>query len=225
MIKKLLIFSIFLNLALIGGGVSIFSIDELRVVLYKNLVYKIGTPQVFLAGDSLTRRNSDLVWFVGKSNFNVVNKAVDGHTILQVHRNIQDSILPKNPCLVVVMAGTNRQENISIERSLEVYEEVIKEIKSTHSDIIVLETPLTKRQRLNEYINQLNANLKEITKNNNVEFFPTNTIISKSGELNSDYTQDGVHFNSNGYKILNDSLVPFIKSAYKAKRFECENIF
>jgi lysophospholipase L1-like esterase len=185
----------------------------------------MGETKIAFIGDSLTHRNSDLAMLVGGLRFDSKNFAVDGYTIPQIKRQLMDTVILNNPCLVVVMAGTNRQEKDTLSSNLNQYQIMLDNLLKHNIDVVVLETLSTQRTSLNTYINQLNENLKKIATEKNISYFPSNTYLAGSGRLLSEYTVDGVHLNLIGYTALNKQLIPYLKHHYSSKREECNNIF
>jgi lysophospholipase L1-like esterase len=221
---NLTLLSIVSNILLIVLIFFILKLDTVRVELYQQLVRHYGKVEIIFIGDSLTRRNSDIAMFTGGFRFNVINKAIDGYTIPQISKQLIDSLIPLSPCLVIVMAGTNRQEGDSLKSNLNQYQNILDNLISNNINVILLETLSTQRATLNTYINQLNENLRNIAKEKNIRFFPSNEYLTKNGKLLSEYTKDGVHLNERGYKALNNQLIPYIKHSYSSKREECNNI-
>lgn len=216
--------SIISNFFLISVLFFILKLDTIRVELYQQLVRHFGKIEIVLVGDSLTRRNSDIAMLVGGFRFNAINIAIDGYTIPQIVKQSNDLLLPLSPCLVIVMAGTNRQEMDSLNSNLIQYEKMLDGLLKQSIDVILLETLLTQRANLNSYINQLNENLKIITMKKNISYFSSNTYLTENGRLLDKYSEDGVHLSLLGYETINKNLLPFINQKYSSKRLECNNI-
>ena len=204
---------------------SLLKVDNIRSEIYSQLVLYLGGVKVAFVGDSLTRRNSDLAMLVGGMSFHSKNFAIDGYTIPQIQRQLTDSVIPKSPCLGVVMAGTNRQEGDSLAENTQKYKNMLASLTAQNISIIVMETFLTDNSDVNNYINQLNANIKAYALDKEIVYFPSNDYLSDEHALISRFSLDGVHLNQTGYEVLNQQLLPYIKQNYISRRRECNNIF
>ncbi|MGJ8694434.1 MAG: SGNH/GDSL hydrolase family protein [Thalassotalea sp.] len=223
--KLIFVGSLFVNSVLLILLIGLLKIDNVRVEIYKTLVMSFGQSDIVLLGDSITRRNSDFAMMLGGFNFNTINQGVDGYTIAQVDRKINDVIIPLNPCLVVLMAGTNRQAGDSVQQNTKLYRDLLVKLKKHSIDIVVLETILANKAPLNDYIKQLNEQMKKVTAEHHITYFPSNQFLSDGNRLLDEYTNDGIHLTSRGYDVLNEALLPFIKQHFVSPREQCNRIF
>jgi len=214
-----------LNILLILIIASLLKVDNIRSEVYNQLVLYLGEVKVAFVGDSLTRRNSDLAMLVGSMSFHSKNFGIDGYTIQQIRRQLADVVTPNSPCLVVVMAGTNRQEGDSLIENMQSYQNMLASLTVQNISVIVMETLLTDNSDVNKYINQLNASLKAYTLDKKIVYFPSNAYLSDEHVLIRQFSLDGVHLNQAGYETLNQQLLPYIKQNYISRRRECNNIF
>lgn len=224
-IKPIFIGSLLINITIVSLLLAILKLDVIRAELYKELVMRFGSKHIIFLGDSLTRRNSDLAMYTGLYKLNALNYATDGYTLPQVYRRLVDKALPQYPCLVVIMAGTNRQDNDSVESNVSIYEKILDKAAANSTSVIVLQTPLTQTLEMNNYIQVFNQQLETLTQKKGVSFFPTNFYLASKNKLKGEYSSDGVHLNNNGYEVLNAALIPFLKQNYVPSRAECNNIF
>jgi lysophospholipase L1-like esterase len=66
--------------------------------------------------------------------------------------------------------------------------------------------------RKNSAINTLNDLLKMMAEKTNTVFIDiTRQLSTEDGQLNLDYTFDGLHPNAEGYKIITRSILPFLQ--------------
>ncbi|MGR6981188.1 cytidylyltransferase domain-containing protein [Testudinibacter sp. P27/CKL/0425] len=109
---------------------------------------------------------------------------------------------------VLIFLGTNDIviENWKIEDSITWINEIISKLKQINpsAKIYLLETLYTtfRADRDNRIIKRLNDSLQNIFIDK-VKFIELNKLMSdKYGKLNFDYTNDGLHLNSQGYRVL-----------------------
>jgi lysophospholipase L1-like esterase len=213
------------NILLILIIAFLLKVDNIRSEVYSQLVLYLGSAKIAFVGDSLTRRNSDLAMLVGGISFHSKNFAVDGYTIQQIRRQLADVVTSNRPCLVVVMAGTNRQEDDSLLANIQSYQSMLASLTAQNISVMVMETLLTDNRVVNNYITQLNANLKKYALDKNIVYFPSNAYLSDDHVLIRQFSLDGVHLNQAGYETLNQQLLPYIKQNYISRRRECNDIF
>ena len=58
----------------------------------------------------------------------------------------------------------------------------------------------------NDAIMSINHDLKRIAKEKNVRYLDLNSVLSRRGELNTKYTEDGLLLNQEGYQELFQEL-------------------
>ncbi|OOF64405.1 cytidylyltransferase domain-containing protein [Rodentibacter sp. Ppn85] len=148
-------------------------------------------------------------WDVEKLNEQVVNNlAIAGISTKQYLELILDNNLIQHlGDKAILMFGTNDiiYPGWSNEQVLEDIQLLIHKLKNIKPDVILyfLEiTPIALRvDRDNEVIRQLNQFLKTNLKD--IQWISLDKSFSDQyGKLNLDYTQDGLHLNEQGYKLL-----------------------
>lgn len=203
--------SLLLNSVLILLIVNLFKFDSTRADLFDYLVNHFGNVEIVIAGDSLTRRNSDLAWQTAGLALNVQNVAVDGNNIYEIAAQV-DNALKWNPKLVTIMAGTNRVKDMSAVQTFVHYQKILTRVLSQGGTPIIMAAPLTDRPPLNDYLVALNVLLFQFALENGLPFFDTNEAIGVEQKLGAPYTVDGVHLTPLAYERLNKKLIPFIQS-------------
>lgn len=184
---------------------------------------KLDNNYVFV-GDSITWMY-DLNKYYNK--IPVVNSGVDGDISENVLKNIKTRIYDYNPSKVFILIGTNdiiynySDEDITknIEKIIEgikknrpnckVYIESIYPINNTDNDKI---NHNMVKNRTNSRINNINTELKYICEQTNSTFINIHDLLQdEEGNLNLKYTIEGLHINSEGYKVITNELMKYIK--------------
>jgi lysophospholipase L1-like esterase len=170
-----------------------------------------SSDTVFL-GDSLTE-SFDLMQFFGRTDLR--NYGISGNTSGDLPHRL-DEILKAKPSKLFLMIGVN-----DLYQGVEV-EEVFSNIKTilnrfsletpetklfVQSTLPVNETSLFLDDRLNPVINNLNSMLKEHCLKNNLQFIDLhNEFLDENGQMDSRYTNDGVHLTQQGYVLWSELI-------------------
>ena len=188
---------------------------ETKVVMDDNYVF---------VGDSIIS-NYDLEKYY--TNMNVVNSGVLGNGTVDILENISDRIYQYNPSKVFLMIGTNDIKNqvnvddisLNIERIVnlikqnrpyaEIYLLSVSPINSSDDDKIELSIV---DGRDNEDIKKLNELVNKLCDEKDLVYVDLyNKLVDDNNELNIDYTVDGVHISEDGYKIITEEIMKYIK--------------
>lgn len=184
---------------------------------------KFDSNYVFV-GDSIT-------WMYKLSDYYkkmpVVNSGGDGNTTDDIVKNIKSRIYDYNPSKVFILIGTNdiiygkSDDHIisNIDKIIkvikknrpncEIYIESIYPINNTdnekiHHDMV--------KNRTNSRINKINKKIKKICILNNVKYINIHDLLlDKDGNLKLEYTNEGLHINPNGYKIITREIKKYIE--------------
>ncbi|WP_130890926.1 cytidylyltransferase domain-containing protein [Fusobacterium ulcerans] len=129
---------------------------------------------------------------------------------------LKENLITKLGNYIFLMAGTNDIviENWKKEDTLLWIKDTISFFKKINNNVKIffLEVPrvISRLDRSNETILNLNEFLYENLKEK-VNYIKLNELQDKFGNLNIDYTNDGLHFNEKGYEKLYEILVKEIK--------------
>lgn len=179
-----------------------------------------GSKEIVFMGDSITefwKARSDFF----SENRNYINKGISGQTTSQMLPRFQQDVIDLKPTKVVILAGINDiAENtgfISIEEILEncitMIELALKhKIKVVLCSVLPANTfswrpdlyPADKVIKLNQII-QKYALQKDIPF---VDYY--SEMVDTNKGLNKRYSEDGVHPNTEGYKVMETILSSFL---------------
>jgi lysophospholipase L1-like esterase len=173
-----------------------------------------GEHRVIFYGDSITDKWTLSQYFPGK---NYINRGISGQTTSQMLLRFRQDVINLSPDVVVILAGTNdiagNTGPISIE-DIEGNITSMAELARAHDIALVLAsvmpvnnyTPASQRffaDRPPSEILRLNEWMKAYCANTNcyyLDYF--HSMVDGSGLLKSELSEDGLHPNDAGYKIM-----------------------
>lgn len=182
------------------------------------------------------KENNDVIAFVGDSltdnynvyecykNYNVYNRGIGGDTTKGLLKRMNESLYELNPKIIVLLIGINdfelvKEANNNPEVVAKNILEVVKEIKKNlPSSKIILESlypinnsdnPKIDKASVNTKTNENIKKVNEIINNFEGVYYLDlySKLVDKEGNLNLDYTLEGLHLNANGYLYI----TPLIK--------------
>jgi lysophospholipase L1-like esterase len=173
-----------------------------------------GEHRVIFYGDSITDKWALGQYFPGR---NYINRGISGQTTSQMLLRFRQDVIDLDPHIVVVLAGTNdiagNTGPISIE-DIEGNITSVAELARAHNIALVLSSvtpvnnytpasqrffadrPLSEILRLNEWMKAYCAN----TNCYYLDYF--DSMVDGSGLLKRELSEDGLHPNDAGYKIM-----------------------
>lgn len=186
---------------------------------------KILDDNYVFVGDSITELYKLDDYY---EDFKVVNSGKSGYKTTDILDNIDTMVYDYNPTKIFLLIGTNDFLDKDVNPD-EVYENITKIIENIqknrkyakiyvesiyptchHDDEKVNLSETNKRP--NKEIKKINKNLENYCKDNNITFIDIySKLIDEEGELNLDYTVDGLHLSKEGYDIVSKTLMPYIK--------------
>lgn len=232
--KKLLIFSVISNVLLLIfslfcyinlGGRSYFiqkyydsknnntqNIVQARKNWYNDM--PIVKNRTIMLGDSLTE---NIEWNELIGNDNIINRGIGGDTSEAILNRIDD-VIKRYPEKVFIMVGINDLASKKpLSTLIDNYKNIISEIKEKSPNtkiytqsILPINTNIKFLYTDNNRIVEANSKIKEISNQDNVTYIDLHDKFLKDNQLNSEYTYDGLHLNTNGYKIWKEYLNDYI---------------
>ncbi len=186
----------------------------------KNLDPKKAENIVFL-GDSLTEEY-DILKFFG--DYPSINSGVSGYCTDNIIDNLENFVYEYNPTKVVLLIGTNDicirdygntgiVDNIKkIVRYIKknrskakIYVESLYPVNGVSTDPKISQWMVG--DRTNSQIIEINKLLKKMCEEEKVEYIDMyQELIDEEGNLNVDYTRDGLHMSEEGYKVVTKKI-------------------
>lgn len=152
----------------------------------------------------------------------VVNSGISGHKTTDILNNINDRIYRYNPSKVILLIGTNDYSSISNDDTVKNIGKIIDGIKTNrpYAEIYVQSIYPVNREvenssaggRNNEDINTMNNSIKKLCEDREVNYMNIHDLlVDEDGNLNSEYTYDGLHITDAGYKIITEEVMKILK--------------
>ena len=177
--------------------------------------------KIVFVGDSITDRY-DLNQYYQYDNKIVINSGISGYKTTNMISRFHNLIEQHQADKLFLMIGTNDlgsgTENDVIVNNIKTIIEMIKE-KSSKTKIYLesiypvnLEKRPTDKNRNNEDIRYINTQLKKYCAENNIIYLDVYSILQDvDGNLKSEYTEDGLHLNNDGYDVITNYLKPYVE--------------
>ena len=180
---------------------------------------KDGYTNYLFLGDSITEYYDLEKYFPGMP---VVNSGIAGDTTEDILDDMKERVYDYNPSKVFVLIGTNDlRDDKSVEEVVENIKKIIEEIKQNKKVVeIYLESiyPVNEEidedvveARNNPDINEINEKIEKYAKESDITFINTHDkLVDSEGLLDENYTDDGLHLNDEGYKVVTEQLMKYI---------------
>lgn len=201
---------------------------------YKKVDYRY--ENIVLYGDSITDFYN-VEKFYG--DLPVINSGTSGFQTKDLLRLVENRVYIYNPTKVFIMIGTNdiaftELTNEEIVENIKLLIDMIKENRPKTKIYIESIYPVNRNTegndivsssmvyiRKNERIKEINKMIKEVCKDEKVEYINMYEILSdENGDLKLDYTIDGLHMSENGYKVITKKLMEYIDPSTKEEKVE-----
>ena len=185
---------------------------------------KVDDNYVFL-GDSITDFY-DLEKYY--KDLPVVNSGVNGNRTYHILDDMNDRVYRYNPSKVFILIGVNDilddKDATDISNDIKsivdgiqdnrpyakIYVESLYPINDTDDEKIDMEMVNTLRN--NDKIKSINKEIKKMCKEKKVTYIDMySLLVDEDDKLNIDYTTEGLHLNSEGYQVVTEELMKYIK--------------
>lgn len=221
---------LFIFLTIISSTILIYILIYLKIMakLYYHqhvLAYsyqKNNMQKVIFIGDSHTEFFKTNVYL---SNFNILNFGIAGDTTDGVLKRLEKNVIALKPKKVFLQIGINDfakgKSKEEIYNSIISITEIIKEKLPNTMIYVISLYPINNRiynfskfvlyKRNNNKIDFINEQLNAYQKSGKFTYIDMASILKNSfGQLAKQYTIEGLHLNSNAYKLISDCLIPYI---------------
>ena len=213
----------------ISISVVLFFICLLLSVALGFLYVKKITPQKFLSkvgiqlvydadvvfiGDSLTRGENFQEYF---PDYKIINLGLSGDTVNGIFER-SHIIRRFTPEKIFIMGGVNSLKDNGVEEVISQYEAMMVELKTEnpHADIYVQSVlPILNNNEegrlTNNNIRGLNEKLKDMSDRLGITYIDVHSVYELNGEMNPEYTKDGVHLKEEYKHLWLDLLSEYVK--------------
>ena len=190
---------------------------ESKYEIYREENEKYDDYEVDVAflGDSLTD-GYDLAKYY--PNIVTANRGIGGETSYGLEGRMALSVYDLKPKVAVMLIGGN-----NLDTMLDNYENLLIGMRDNLPETKVVLVSLTAMGRDWAFKNKIaaynNVVIKKLAAKYGFEFVDVYTPLfdETTGELNSSYTNDGVHFNESGYRVVTDALTPVLNNLLSEK--------
>ncbi|MGJ0494957.1 GDSL-type esterase/lipase family protein [Aliarcobacter cryaerophilus] len=178
-----------------------------KVSQFQILSFK--SKPIMMIGDSITDRG---LWNELLDRNDIVNRGISGDTTIGLLNRIAINNIDVKK--VFLMIGINDLlKGKSVEYVYENYLKILSYYQSNRITPIVQSTIFvndTVNSDINLKVKQLNILLKNYSKTKNIIFIDLNKVLSPNGFLDSQYTNDRLHLNGNGYQLWADTIKKYL---------------
>lgn len=178
---------------------------------------------VFL-GDSIFEQYMTSYFFKG---YDTVNSGVSGITALKTLERLDSGLYEYNPTTIFILLGTNDLYfGYTEEETFEHLKNLINKIHEDKPEIVINVLSLlpinlsddpkinksVNENRSNEKINKVNEYLKDFCNSKNINYINVHDILlDEKGELDWNYTREGLHITDLGYHPITMELLKYMK--------------
>ncbi|MCW8876153.1 MAG: GDSL-type esterase/lipase family protein [Kangiellaceae bacterium] len=165
---------------------------------------------IVFIGDSITE---DADWEDIFPNYRIANRGIGGDTSDGVLERM-DSIISTKANKAFIMVGVNDFSKVaSFDSVFDNYQKIIVTLLANDFNVYVQSTLNvgTRGEKFNNSIDRLNERLKSLAdQKNKVVYIDLNKSLTANGAVKSDFTEDGVHLNANGYRAWKEAIQDYL---------------
>lgn len=202
----------------LGIAFGFFTKEKIVTKKVEKEVQVVPDNYLFL-GDSLTDYFDLETYFPGQP---VVNSGIAGNTTDQILASMKTRVYDYNPSKIFLLIGTNDlRDGKSQEAVVQNVEKIIEEIQTNRKQAEIFVESLYPVNgsvssavgvRSNEAIQNINAQLEKYCKKKNLTYIDMySKLQDEQGNLQTQYTVDGLHLNDEGYQIVAGVLQKYMK--------------
>lgn len=185
-------------------------------------IQKIKYGDIIFLGDSITE------WYDLEKyyNFPIVNSGVAGWTTDDILENLDEKVFSYEAKKLFLLIGTNDMVHDKDEEYIvNNIQKIINQIKKENNNVeIYIESiyPVNNTDhkkinhsivsnRTNDEIININKSIKQLCSKNHLTYINMyDLLVDKNGELNLDYTKEGLHINDKGYQVITKKILEYI---------------
>lgn len=195
---------------------------ETKASKYAGYVGDCEKNQIVFFGDSITEMYDLNKYYPDKT---IYNRGISGDTTTHMVQRLQSNLIDLAPDTVFLLGGANDlNTDIALTQIADNLDTIITAIQEQlpQTKIIVQSVyPFNYTHKLygmlnlvsnrkNEDVVALNQLINNICMTRQVTFVDSYSQLVKNGQLNPNYSLDGLHINSNAYELITSLLSPYI---------------
>lgn len=214
-IAFLLVVITVLSLALIDTRLSIQN-------NVKTVQVQVDKEKIVFVGDSITDQYN-LNNYYNYNNKIIVNSGISGYKTKNIIDRFNNLVEQHQADKLFLMIGTNDlsagiKEDEIISNTVEIISMIKKSSPKTkiyYETIYPVNGEIRKnnlKTKKNDKINYINEEMKKYCDENDVIYLDVHSIlVDDNGNLDSKYTEDGLHVNETAYEIITEYLKPYVE--------------
>ena len=187
---------------------------------------EIMNPNIVMLGDSITNYY-DLDKYYGNDKL-MVNSGINGNKANDILNDMKNRVYVYNPSKVFLLIGINNflHEDITPEEMVNQIDKIVTEINDKlpntkiyiESIYPINDTWRTKcnpnvnaTEEVNSKVGKTNILLYDYCEENGYKYIDVySSLVDDNYSLNSDYSEDGLHLNDNGYQVVTKILKKYM---------------
>lgn len=214
------ILNIILCVILVFSVISLWPKKE-KIVKNENIEnnYYDSYAEYLFLGDSITNNYTLQKYY---PQYPIINSGIGGDRTLNMLNNLDNRVFKYRPKVVIILAGINDLKRfeepeyvaknieditLKIKKKLpkcKIYIESIYPVNEAWKDDY--DEPVQDTDELIKNIKSTNKKLKKICKKYNYEFLNVYDILEEEDILIKEYSNDGLHLNEEGYRVVTDYI-------------------
>ena len=222
-LDKIVLFSVFTLLVAIIVLMVIMLVQKGRITFGRNIVYenvveekKLVSENILFLGDSITEMYDIDKYF---PDYYHVQSGQGGNKTADILDHMDERVYRYNPSKVFLLLGINNftWNNDSSDCVVSDIEEICDKIhdRNPYTEIYIESIYPYAAENYDEITEKVVAANKELKKYANDKGFTYIDMYSvlkdENGYFNWAYTDDGLHPNENGYKVITEKLIKYMK--------------
>lgn len=158
----------------------------------------------------------------------VVNAGHSGYMTTKLLNEVEENLLAYNPTKVFMLMGTNdlAYSDLNNDEILANIASIVNKIRADRKDVDIYiqsiypvkETkefdPGVWHVRKNDRIREINSMIEELCKKEKLTYINLYDVLKdEDGSIKEDYTIEGLHISPEGYKVITNELLQYVKKA------------
>jgi len=177
------------------------SYSEIRLAQFTSL--PIQNQDIVFLGDSHIEMGE---WSELFPELPVINRGIGGETTTGLIKRLE--FINNKPDKILIMIGTNDILS-ECRQSQEILANYQKIVDYFDSQVYVHSILPTRIGKFNHKIQQINGQLKSQYSHKYIDLY--SYLVDKDNQLDSDYTEDGIHLNGKGYLLWHKIIKPLLE--------------
>ncbi len=185
------------------------------VVAWKSSLKQLHyDSDIAFIGDSITQGGDFQTYFPNKK---VINLGYGGDTIVGMTQRVS-MLKNTSPEKVFIMGGINSLTNMNSAICMETYSTLLTSVKEAvpEAEIYVQSVlPISEKKEKelfcsNDTIKKFNKEIKKLSEQEEITYIDLYSVFAENNQMNANLSVDGLHLNSEGYKVWIDNIKDYI---------------